>query len=124
MACPRCIVALPVRTLYTIACRISPVALVDTADLISISEANKLGVSGLVRQAEGGHEQVVLRNNRPVAAVVSMRRLEQLQQLEEDLLDVALASARMLTTGDRRHSLDDVLAQFGYTREQLRDLEE
>jgi prevent-host-death family protein len=100
------------------------VARIDTADLISISEANKLGVSGLVREAEEGHEQVVLRNNKPVAAVVSMERLEQLQRLEEDLLDVALASARMLTTGPARHSLDDVLAQLGYTREQLRDLDE
>lgn len=99
-------------------------ALVDTADLISISEANRLGVSGLVREAEAGHEQVVLRNNKPVAAVVSMKRLEQLQRLQEDLLDVSIAAARMLTTGPGRHGLDDVLARFGFTREQLRDLPE
>jgi prevent-host-death family protein len=99
-------------------------ALIDTADLISISEANKLGVSGLVRQAEAGHEQVVLRNNKPVAAVVSMKRLEQLQQLQEDMLDLSLAVARMLSTGPERHSLDEVLAQFGYTREQLSELPE
>jgi prevent-host-death family protein len=97
-------------------------ALVDTADLISISDANKLGVSALVREAEAGQERIVLRNNKPVAAVVSMKRLEQLQQLEEDILDVSLGAARMLTTGPRRHALDEVLAQFGYTREQLRDL--
>jgi prevent-host-death family protein len=97
-------------------------AIVDTADLISISEANRLGVSALVREAEAGHEQVVLRNNKPVAAVVSIRRLEQLQQLQEDMLDVSLAAARALTSGPRRHDLDEVLAQFGYTRHQLRDL--
>ena len=99
-------------------------ALVDTADLISISDANKLGVSALIREAEAGHDQVVLRNNKPVAAVVSMKRLEQLQQLQEDLLDVSLAAARMLTTGPRRHALDEILGQLGYTREQLRDLPE
>jgi prevent-host-death family protein len=97
-------------------------ALVDTADLISISEATKLGVSALVREAESGHEQIVLRNNKPVAAVVSMKRLEEFQQLQEDVLDVSLAAARMLSTSPRRHSLDEVLAQFGYTREHLRDL--
>ncbi len=97
-------------------------AIIDTADLISISEANKLGVSGLVRGAEEGHEKVLLRNNKPVAAVVSMQRLEQLQELQEDLVDVSLAAARIATTGPGRHSLDEVLAQFGYTREQLRDL--
>lgn len=97
-------------------------ALVDTADLISISEATKIGLSALIREAEAGHERVVLRNNKPVAAVVSMNRLEQLQKLEEDALDVSMAAARMQTTAPRRHSLDEVLAQFGYTREQLRDL--
>ncbi|MBI3971312.1 MAG: type II toxin-antitoxin system prevent-host-death family antitoxin [Chloroflexi bacterium] len=99
-------------------------AIVDTADLISISDASKLGVSGLVREAEAGHERVVLRNNKPVAAVVSIERLEQLQQLQEDLLDFSLAAARMLSTAPRRHSLDEVLAQLGYTREQLRELPE
>ena len=99
-------------------------ALVDTADLISISDANKLGVSGLVRQAEAGRELVLLRNNKPVAAVVSMTRLKQLQQLQEDLLDASLAAARMASVGPDRHGLDEVLAQFGYTREQLRNLPE
>jgi prevent-host-death family protein len=98
-----------------------PLPRVDTQDLISISEATKLGVSGLVREAEAGHDQIVLRNSKPVAAVVSMERLEELQRLEEDLTDISLAVARMLTTSSRRHSLDDVLAQFGYSREQLRD---
>ena len=97
---------------------------IDTADLISISDANKLGVSALIREAEAGHERVVLRNNKPVAAVVGIERLEQLHQLEENLLDVSLAAARMVTTGPRRHSLDEVLAQFGYTREQLRESDE
>jgi prevent-host-death family protein len=97
-------------------------AVVDTADLISISEATKRGVSALVREAEAGHEQVLLRNNKPVAAVVGIERLEELQQLEEDLIDLTMIAARLLTDGPERHSLDDVLARFGYTREQIRAL--
>lgn len=97
-------------------------AITDTADLISISAASKLGVFGLIRAAEEGHEQIVLRHNKPVAAVISMERLEQLHELEVDVADVALATARMLTSGAERHSLDEVLAKFGYTRDQLRDL--
>ena len=96
-------------------------ALVDTDDLISISDANRLGVSALIREAEAGRDRVLLRNNKPVAAVISVKRLEQLQQLQEDLIDFSLASARRLTTGLGRHSLDEVLAQFGYSREQLRE---
>ncbi|MBA3642572.1 MAG: type II toxin-antitoxin system Phd/YefM family antitoxin [Chloroflexota bacterium] len=99
-------------------------AIVDTANLVSITDASKAGVSALVRAAEEGHDQIVLRNNKPVAAVVSIARLEQFQQLQDDLLDVSLVAARMLTAGPERVSLDDVLARFGYTREQLAELPE
>ncbi|HZS94180.1 MAG TPA: type II toxin-antitoxin system Phd/YefM family antitoxin [Chloroflexota bacterium] len=96
-------------------------ALVETEDLISISEANKLGVSGLIRDAEQGRGRVVLRNNRPVAVVMGVAEYDRLQQIRDDLLDVSLALARVLTTGPERHSLDSVLAQFGYSREDLSD---
>ncbi|MDQ3779587.1 MAG: type II toxin-antitoxin system Phd/YefM family antitoxin [Chloroflexota bacterium] len=99
-------------------------AIVDTANLVSITDASKAGVSALVRAAEEGHDQIVLRNNKPVAAVVSIARLEQFQQLQDDLLDVSLVAARMLTAGLERVSLDEVLARFGYTREQLAELPE
>ena len=51
-----------------------------------------------------------------------MERLQQLQRLEEDLADVSLMAARILTSGPERHSLDDILNRFGYSREELRDL--
>lgn len=99
-------------------------AIVDTADLVSITDASKAGVSALVRAAEEGHEQILLRNNKPVAAVVGFQRLEELQQLQSDLVDVSLAAARMMSAGPERLSLDDVLARFGYTRAQLAELRE
>ena len=91
----------------------------DAVSHISISEANKLGVSALIREAEVGHDQVVLRNNKPVAVVMGMERFEELQQLQEDLIDITLVAARMLLDDGRRYSLDEVLEHFGYTREQL-----
>jgi antitoxin (DNA-binding transcriptional repressor) of toxin-antitoxin stability system len=93
---------------------------VDTRELVSISDATKKGLSRLVRDAAAGHERILLRNNKPVAAVVSMQRLEELEQREEDVRDIALGLARLLTAGEERISLDEVLGQFGYTREQLR----
>ena len=95
-------------------------AMVDTEDLISISEANKLGVAALAREAEQGRERILVRNNKPVAAVVGIERLEELERLREDLIDITLAAARLLTAGPERLSLDEVLDYFGYTREQLR----
>ncbi len=97
-------------------------AIVETTNLISITDASRAGVSALVRAAEEGREQIVVRNSKPVAAIVSIERLENLQQLEDDLLDVSLTAARMLTTGSTRHSLDEVLALFNQSREQLDSL--
>jgi prevent-host-death family protein len=94
-------------------------AVVETEDLISISEANKLGVSALIREAEGGRERIVLRNNKPVAVVMSMDQYEEWQQLQDDLIDITLVAARMLLDDGRRYSLDEVIEHFGYTREQL-----
>jgi prevent-host-death family protein len=93
---------------------------IDTSSLLSISEASQKGVSALIRAAEEGQDQVVLRNNKPVAAVVSMRRLDEQQQLREDLADVTMLAARMLTTDGQVSSLDEVLARFGFTRDELR----
>ena len=94
----------------------------DTDQLLSISDANRMGVSGLIRAAEEGETRVVLRNNKPVAVVLSMARYDELEQSHAAAIDAAIAAARMLTAGESRHALDDVLAQFGYSRETLRQL--
>ena len=96
--------------------------LIDTDDLISVTEASKIGVTGLVRSVEQGHDRGLLRNNKPVAAIVSMEHLDRLQRIQEDLIDVSMAMARSLAAGPQRHSLDDVLAQFGYRRSDLSDI--
>ena len=51
-----------------------------------------------------------------------MEASEHLQQFDDDLADLALAEARVLTDSGERFSLDEVLERFGYTREQLRAL--
>ena len=97
---------------------------VDTASFISVSEANQLGVSGLIKEAERGHDKVVLRNNKPVAVVVGFERFEDYQRQNEDFEDLALTVARMAASTDRRTSLDEILDRFGCTREELRALTE
>jgi|SRR5579884_664550 len=97
-------------------------AVVRDTDIVSVTEANRRGVSGLVADAEGGRDVIVARHSKPVAAVVSMRRLGELQALEEDLRDLALVLARAATDSGRRTSLDEVLATFGHSREELEAL--
>lgn len=93
----------------------------DSKELISVSEAGKLGISKLVTAAERGEQRVLIKNNKPVAAVIGIGTLERNEELEEQLLDLSLAVTRLLTTSERRHSLDDVLDRLGFTR---KDIEE
>lgn len=100
---------------------------VDTKHLIAVTEANSRGLSKLAKEAEGGHDWVLLRNNKPVAAVVGMgrmERLEALEEIEEDLQLMALALTRVVTDNGNRTSFDKVLAQFGFTRSDLADAED
>ncbi len=62
---------------------------------------------------------MLMRNSKPVAAVVGIDTLERTEELEERLLDISLALTRLLTADERRHRLDDVLDRFGFTREAL-----
>jgi prevent-host-death family protein len=86
---------------------------------LSVTEAAAAGVSSLVRDAENGADVIVARRGRPVAAVVSMRRLDQLRVLEADLRDLALVMTRAATDAGARTSLDEVISAFGFDRAEL-----
>lgn len=89
---------------------------------VSVTEAAQRGVAGLVADAERGSDLVVTRRNQPVAAVVSMSRLNVIDETLSDLHDLALVLARAATDSGRRTSLDEVLTAFGHTRDSLDDL--
>jgi prevent-host-death family protein len=86
---------------------------------LSVTEAAQRGVARLVAAAEQGTDLVVTRRHQPVAAVVSIRRLSELEEATADLRDLALVLARSVTDTGERVSLDEVLAAFGHTRESL-----
>ncbi|MET9241584.1 type II toxin-antitoxin system prevent-host-death family antitoxin [Nonomuraea sp. NPDC003709] len=93
-------------------------ALHDATEL-SVTEAAQRGIARLVAEAEQGIDLVVTRRHQPVAAVVSIRRLNELEEAAADLRDLALVLARSVTDPGERISLDKVLAAFGHTRESL-----
>lgn len=97
---------------------------VDTRDLISVTDANAMGVSKLVANAENGRPQVLLRNGKPAAAIVnidSMDRLQRLEEMEDDLRLLSIALVRAAADDGRRHDLDDVLTEFGIDPASLDD---
>ncbi|GAB3799015.1 hypothetical protein GCM10027605_11660 [Micromonospora zhanjiangensis] len=86
---------------------------------VTVTEAAQRGVAGLVADAEHGSDIIVTRRQRPVAAVVNIQRLTEMEQTLADLRDLALVLARSATDGGNRTSLDDVLSAFGHTRDTL-----
>lgn len=88
-------------------------------DVVSVTDAAGLGVPGLMREAEQGHDIVVARRGRPVAAVISIERLERLRDLEADLRSATLVLTRAMVDDGTRHELNDVIAGFGFDRAEL-----
>lgn len=86
---------------------------IDTRDLISVSEANAKGISSLVADAEGGRSRIIVRNSRPVAAVVSVREYDRLTELEENLALMVTAFARLADDSGDWIGLDDLADELG-----------
>jgi len=84
-----------------------------------VTEASRRGVAALVREAGEGRDVIVARHGAPVAAVVGMARLAELEELERDLRSAALVLARLATDTGERTDLDAAIAAFGYDRVEL-----
>ena len=84
---------------------------IDTGDLISVTDASSKGVSKLVSDAENGRPQVLIRNNKAVAAIVNITDLDRLQRVEElenDVRLLSIALARAAADSGRRYDHDEV----------------
>lgn len=86
---------------------------------LSVTAASSRGVAGLVKDAERGEDIVVQRHGRPVAAVISVDQLDELNRLRGDLLAASLILARQLSDSGNRTDLDDAIATLGFDRAEL-----
>lgn len=88
-------------------------------EALSITEANRRGISGLVRSAEAGPSVSLSRQGRVVAEIVSAQEIESLRKDRDDLADALLALSRFITDTGKRTELDDVIADLGFDRTEL-----
>lgn len=91
----------------------------QTSSTVTVTEASKRGVPALVRDASAGRNVIVSRWGAPVAAVVGVARLAELEELERDLRSAALVLSRAFTDTGERTSLDDAIAALGFDRATL-----
>lgn len=86
---------------------------------LSITEANRSGISGLISSAESGQEIALSRHGRVVAEIVSADEIDQLRRDRETLRDAALVMTRIATDSGNRTNLDDAMTAFGVDRAEL-----
>ncbi len=87
--------------------------------VVSVTEAATRGLPRLVKDVEHGEDVVVERRGKAVAALVSIRHLDELRRLEADLRDAALVLARAATDTGRRTDLDGAISALGFNRADL-----
>lgn len=97
---------------------------VDTRDMISVTEASNRGISGLVTDAEQGNSKIIVRNSKPVAAVVSIAQYDRLAEIEENLTLMVAALARIAGDTGERRDFADVVADLGFDMSELSDDED
>jgi prevent-host-death family protein len=97
-------------------------AILDHPREVSVTEATQRGVAGIITDAEAG-DILVTRRNRPVAAIVSIKRVERLERMLDELRDLTLAMSRAVTDDGDRISFDDVLSAYGMSRADLEAVE-
>ena len=93
----------------------------DTSDLVGVSDAGR-NLGRYVSEAANGRTLVIVRNNEPTAALVSigtMDRLSRLDELEEDLRVWSVALIRTMTDSGERYSLESVADELGIDLDEL-----
>lgn len=83
----------------------------NTRDLVSITDFSRRP-SAYVTNLKGRERKVILRNNAPIAVLVTADELERLDAAHQDTVDLALTLTRKLADKGNRETAADVFAEF------------
>jgi prevent-host-death family protein len=90
--------------------------MIDHRDVVGVTELANSS-SRLVASAQQGHDVIIAKNSRVVAALVGIDRFQELEDREENLALLTLALTRVATDNGNRTDLDDFIAELGMTDE-------
>lgn len=88
----------------------------STDRIVSVTEVSRNASATFQRVEESGEPLVVLRNNKPHTAIVSIEsaeRLDRIDEIEEDFRLLAAALIRQRTDNGARYDLEEVAREFG-----------
>ncbi|MDR2702818.1 MAG: type II toxin-antitoxin system Phd/YefM family antitoxin [Cellulomonadaceae bacterium] len=92
-------------------------------DIRPVSQVGR-NFGAVTDEVEAGRSILVMKNNKPVAAVVPPEMLEQLDAIserEDDIALLVLSLIRVTTNHRPMHTLEDVAAEFGVSLDDLDD---
>lgn len=95
--------------------RIIPM-MIDHRDVVGVTELANSS-SRLVADAADGRNVVISKNNKMMAMLISIDRVQELEDREENLALLSLAITRMATDNGNRTDLDDFISELGFTDE-------
>lgn len=90
---------------------------------VSISDLTRAGAKKIFDSLNNDESKIVLKNNKPVAALVSTDRYQELLEKEEDLQLIQLAMSRK-AENQTTISREDFYENNGITKDFLSDLPE
>lgn len=92
-----------------------------TESLVGVTEFGR-SPSKLIERAENGERIVILRNNQPTAVIIDVataHRVDQLEEIEEDLKLLIVTMIRTGADNGNRTGLDDSAAELGIDPSEL-----
>lgn len=90
--------------------------MIDHRDVVGVTELANSS-SRLVADAADGRNVVISKNNKMMAMLISIDRVQELEDREENLALLSLAITRMATDNGNRTDLDDFISELGFTDE-------
>lgn len=93
--------------------------------LVPISQFNKGQAAKIFDRLHSEKELIVLKNNQPLAVILSPEEYTRLTEIEEDYFLLLEANRRIEENGDKKTvSLDSVMDHLGISKEELLDAED
>ncbi|OKX79776.1 type II toxin-antitoxin system Phd/YefM family antitoxin [Corynebacterium glutamicum] len=86
---------------------------------LGISDASRIGISGLVQTVESGESISVAKQGRVVAQLLPAQKSQRLREEQDDLMDAVLVLSRMLSDDGMRIELQEVIELLGFDVSEL-----
>lgn len=86
---------------------------------LGISDASRIGISGLVQTVESGESISIAKQGRVVAQLLPAQESQRLREEQDDLMDAVLVLSRMLSDDGTRIELQKVIELLGFDVSEL-----